>query len=232
MPVETANSRYFRLQLDSLEYYKSKAARDAGGVAAAKGIFSFGDILTVRPATIEAELPLAEPAASSPSLFSSLSLPGPLAGITGGLSGPAPVVDDKCGLEIVMQPWYRSPNRVYKLRASDPSECMEWYRAIAGTLEQYAQFGAWADRDAAAKAGAFEELQKASVVSGASAKPLAAKFAPRFRVLRNAVVRKSFAAQSEQVDPLIVGSIVTAFELHLNEDGNPRIRCEGGWCNV
>lgn len=42
----------------------------------------------------------------------------------------------------------------------------------------------------------------------------------------------SFAAQSDQVTPLIVGSVVTAFELHLNEDGNQRIRCEGGWCNV
>ena len=29
-----------------------------------------------------------------------------------------------------------------------------------------------------------------------------------------------------------VGSVVTAFELHLNEDGNPRIRCEEGWANV
>ena len=111
----------------------------------------------------------------------------------------------------------------YKLRAADPSECLAWQRAIAGTLEQYARFGAWSDRDAGSKARFFEELQNASVVSGASAKPLAAKFAPKFRcvfmqqmkilqqkvktlplksydfgatsVLRNAVVRRSFAAQ-------------------------------------
>ena len=111
MPVETSNSRYFRLQPDSLEYYKSKGAADAGGVESAKGVFSFGDVLTARPGTIEPE---PEPSAAS-SLLSSLPGPlaglyGPLAGITGGASAP---VDDKCGLEVVMQPWYRNPNRVY-----------------------------------------------------------------------------------------------------------------------
>ena len=33
------------------------------------------------------------------------------------------------------------------------------------------------------KAQLFQELQQASVVTGASAKPLAAKFSPRFKVL-------------------------------------------------
>jgi hypothetical protein len=26
--------------------------------------------------------------------------------------------------------------------------------------------------------------------------------------------------------------VVTAFEMHLNEEGHPRIRCEYGWTNV
>ena len=81
---------------------------------------------------------------------------------------------------------------------------------------------------------------------------------PCAQVLQEAVVRKGFHASSEQCASLQarprfhsascalpvlrvgagagvgvqVGSVVTAFELHLNEDGNPRIRCEEGWANV
>jgi hypothetical protein len=40
-------------------------------------------------------------------------------------------------------------------------------------------------------------------------------------VLHNTVVRRSFAASSEQVAPLKVGEVITAFETHLNEDGKP-----------
>jgi hypothetical protein len=42
-----------------------------------------------------------------------------------------------------------------------------------------------------------------------------------WQVLHNTVVRRSFAASSEKVAPLQVGEVVTAFELHLNEDGKP-----------
>jgi hypothetical protein len=49
-----------------------------------------------------------------------LILQGPLAGLSAGIAGGgAAPLDDKCGLEVVMQPWYRNPNRVYKLRADD-----------------------------------------------------------------------------------------------------------------
>ena len=71
------------------------------------------------------------------------------------------------------------------------------------------------------KAQFFQELQQASVVTGALAQPLAAKFSPRFKVLHNTVVRRSFAASSEKVAPLKIGEVITAFELHLNEDGKP-----------
>ena len=118
-----------------------------------------------------------------------------------------------------MQSWYRSPDRVYRLRADDKAASLAWQRCMSSAMEQYSRFGAWADRDAAAKAQFFEQVSAASVVSGASAKPLSAKFAPKFKVrphrppvggfawlsdrpcaqvLQEAVVRKGFHASSEQ----------------------------------
>ena len=81
-----------------------------------------------------------------------------------------------------MQSWFRSPDRVYRLRADDKAASLAWQRCMSSAMEQYSRFGAWADRDAAAKAQFFEQVSAASVVSGASAKPLSAKFAPKFKV--------------------------------------------------
>ena len=95
-----------------------------------------------------------------------------------------PSRDDDSGrvLEVVMQSWYRSPDRVYRLRADDKAASLAWQRCMSSAMEQYSRFGAWADRDAPAKAQFFEQVSAASVVSGASAKPLSAKFAPKFKV--------------------------------------------------
>lgn len=79
-----------------------------------------------------------------------------------------------------------------------------WLRAVRAALDKFRAHGAWAGRPPSVRAAVFADFEQASVVCGSAAKPLAAKFAPKFEALHPSVVRAASYAPHHR--PIIIRS--------------------------
>jgi hypothetical protein len=110
-----------------------------------------------------------------------------------------------------------------------------WLRAVRAALDKFRAHGAWAGRPPSVRAAVFADFEQASVVCGSAAKPLAAKFAPKFEALHPSVVRAaSYAPTNARPSyaphhrPSSRGGVPSVVKLPSRQSSFPAARAEGG----